>query len=58
MNEHEKIMFTKFYSPSLQYTSVKNLYDAVKKEGVTLQEVKNFISQQETTQIFKKTKLY
>ena len=54
MIEHEKIMFTKFYQPSLRYTSIKNLYDAVKKDGITLQEVKNFIKQQETTQIFKK----
>ena len=54
MTEHENIMFTKFYNPSTQYTSIKNLYDAVKKDGITLQEVKNFIQKQETTQIFNK----
>ena len=54
MTEHENIMFTKFYNPSIQYTSIKNLYDAVKKDGITLQEVKNFIQKQETTQIFNK----
>ena len=56
MNEHEKLMLTKFYNPGLQYTSIKNLYAAVKKDGVTLQEVKDFIQKQETSQVFKKQK--
>ena len=43
MNENEKLMFTKYYNPGLQFTSIINLYDAVRKEGVTLQEVKNYI---------------
>jgi len=49
-------MFTKFYDPSTKYTSIKNLYAAVKKDGVTLQEVKDFIQKQETSQVFKKQK--
>ena len=56
MNEHEKAMFTKFYNPSTAYTSIKNLYDAVKKDGITLQEVKDFIQKQETSQVFKNQK--
>jgi len=54
--DHEKILFTKFYNPSIQYTSIKNLYDAVKKDGITLQEVQDFIKKQETSQVFKKQK--
>ncbi len=53
-SEHDKLLFTKFYDPSTRYTSIKNLYDVVKKDGITLQEVKNFIQKQETTQVFKK----
>ena len=56
MSDHEKIMFTKYYNPSGQYTSIRNLYDAVKKEGITLKDVKEFIQKQETTQVFKKPK--
>ena len=56
MNDHDKTMFTKYYNPSGQYTSIKNLYDAVKKDGVTLKQVKEFIQKQETTQVFKKPK--
>ena len=56
MSENEKIMFTKFYDPSLKYTSIRKLYDALKKSGITLREVKEFIQKQETTQVFKKQK--
>ncbi len=56
MNENEKLMFTKYYNPGLQFTSIRNLYDAVRKEGVTLQEVKNYIQKQEVSQVFKKQK--
>ena len=56
MSDHDKIMFTKYYNPSGQYTSIRNLYDAVKKEGITLKDVKEFIQKQETTQVFKKPK--
>jgi len=56
MNDHDKTMFIKYYNPSGQYTSIKNLYDAVKKDGVTLKQTKDFIQKQETTQIFKKPK--
>ena len=55
-SEHEKILFTKFYNPSTQFTSIKNLYDEVKKNGITLNEVITFIRNQETTQVFKKPK--
>ena len=56
MNEHEKIMFTKFYNPSLKYTSIKKLYDEVKSSGISLGEVRNFILNQEISQVFKKYK--
>ena len=52
MSEHENIMFTKFYNTSAQYTSIKNLYDAVKKDGITLQEVKNFIQKTRNNSAF------
>ena len=54
MTENEKLMFTKFYNPSLKYTSIKKLHDEVIKNGITLPEVKDFIQRQETTQLFKK----
>ena len=54
--QHEKLLFTKFYDPSTRYTSIKNLYDEVKKNGITLNEVITFIRNQETTQVFKKPK--
>ena len=56
MNDHEKLMFTKYYNPAGQYTSIKNLYDAVKKDGVALKQVKEFVQKQATTQMFKKPK--
>ena len=56
MSENEELMFTKYYEPGLKYTSIKKLYDEVKKSGITLQEVKEFIQRQETTQLFKKQK--
>ena len=43
MNDHDKLMFTKYYNPAGQYTSIKNLYEAVRKDGVALKEVKDFI---------------
>ena len=52
----KSIMFMKYYNPNTQYTSIKNLYNAVKNNGITLQDVKEFIQKQETTQVFKKHK--
>ena len=56
MTENEKLMFTKFYNPNMKYTSIKKLYDEVKSSGISLVEVRNFILNQETSQVFKKHK--
>ena len=56
-DETKQVLMTNlYYSPDTQFTSIKKWYDAVKKEGITLQEVKEFIQKQETTQLFKKPK--
>ena len=57
MSAKEQLMFIKYYNPNIQYTSIKNLYDAVKSNGITLQEVKKFIENQESNQLFKKRKI-
>ena len=43
-----------FYSPNTQYTSIKSLYTTVKNKGITYNEVRNFIQNQESSQLFKK----
>ena len=46
----------KFYNPNMKYTSIKKLYDEVKSSGISLVEVRNFILNQETSQVFKQHK--
>ena len=41
-----------FYSPNTQYTSIKSLYTTVKNKGITYNEVRNFIQNQESSQLF------
>ena len=45
-----------YYSPSIQATSVKKLYDLVKNRGITMKQVKEFIQKQEAQQLFQKPK--
>ena len=45
-----------FYSPSIQATSVKKLYENVKNRGITMKQVKEFIEKQEAHQLFQKPK--
>ena len=46
-----------FYITVHQYgiSSAKKIYEKVKQRGITFQQVKDYISKQETHQIFKKT---
>ena len=50
----EILMFNLFYSPNVQATSIRNMYDQVKNKGIKYNEVIDFIKRQETTQLFKK----
>ena len=49
----EKLLSVLYYSPSTGISSTKKLYERVKQRGITLQQVKDFISRQEAHQIFK-----
>ena len=50
------LLFNLYYSPNTQFTSIRSLYDAVKNQGITQKEVKDFIQRQDTTQLFKAQK--
>ena len=58
VNEETKqvLLFNLYYSPNTQFTSVRSLHDAVKNQGITQKEVKDFIKRQDTTQLFKAQK--
>ena len=56
MNANEQLLQILFYSPNTQFTSIKSLYDQVKKRGITYNEVKEFVQKQEATQLFKRQK--
>jgi len=56
MSANEKLMQILYYSPGTQYTSIKELYDNLKNKGVTYNEVKNFVQNQESNQLFRKQK--
>ena len=51
-----KLLDVLFYSPNVSTTSVKELYSKVKNRGITLDQVKNYVQNQEVTQLFKRTK--
>ena len=53
---NEKLMQDLYYNPNTQLTSIRNLYNAVKQNGVKYDEVKQFIQSQESNQLFKKHK--
>ena len=52
----ETLLHALFYSPNTQLTSIKSLYDQVKNKGITNDEVKEFVKNQESNQLFKKHK--
>ena len=56
MSANEKLMQVLYYSPNTQYTSIKELYENLKNRGVTYNEVKNFVQNQESNQLFRKQK--
>ena len=45
-----------YYNPSFGFTSLKKLYEKLKVYGVTMQEIKNFLKEQETFQLHKTAK--
>ena len=56
MSEDEKLLRTLYYPPKTLFTSVNSLYNALKRKGITLKDVKEFIQKQESTQLFKRPK--
>ena len=50
----EKLLNVLYYSPSTGISSAKKLYENVKQRGIPFQQVENYISKQETHQMFKK----
>ena len=54
MNTNEKLMHELYYSPAVQATSLKRLYDKFKNKGITQKQVKEFLDKQESHQLFKK----
>jgi hypothetical protein len=53
MSTNEQVLRELYYSPTGS-TSVNKLYQKVKHNGITFNEVKNFINNQESHQVFKK----
>ena len=45
-----------FYGADTQFTTIKKLYEQVKKRGITYDEVRNFVKAQEATQLFMRPK--
>ena len=45
-----------YYSPNTQYTSIKTLHDAVRNKGISYNEVRAFVQQQASSQLFKRQK--
>ena len=56
MSGNEKLLEILFYSPNTQFTSIRSLFEQVKKRGITYNEVKEFVQKQEATQLFKRQK--
>ena len=52
-NTKEVLLWNLYYAIGAQFTSIKSLYDQVKNKGITY-EVRNFIQNQESSQLFKK----
>ena len=51
----EKILNVLYYSPTTGISSAIKLYEKVKQRGITFQQVKDYISKQESHEMFKKT---
>ena len=45
-----------YYSPNTMITSIKRLYEQVKNKGITYEDVKEFVQNQESNQLFRKGK--
>ena len=52
----QTLLFNLYCSPNTQYTSIKALYEAVRNKGISYKEVRAFIQQQESSQLFKRQK--
>lgn len=52
----QTLLDTLYYGETTQFTSIKSLHDAVKSRGITYKEVRDFIQNQESNQLFKKPK--
>lgn len=56
-----KLLHDTYYNPSTGLLSAQKLYQKLKKEGITLKQVKEFLQKQETSQLYKpvtKTKVF
>ena len=53
-NTKEVLLWNLYYAIGAQFTSIKSLYDQVKNKGITYDGVRNFIQNQESSQLFKK----
>ena len=51
-NTKEVLLWNLYYDMGAQFTSIKSLYDQVKNKGITYHEVRNFIQNQESSQLF------
>ena len=56
MNQHKNNILTGSFYGLPPITSIKNLYEKVKDEGITLKEVKEFVNNQEVHQMYIKQK--
>ena len=54
-NKKEVLLWNLYYAIDAQFTSIKSLYDQVTNKWITY-EVRNFIQNQESSQLFKKKK--
>eukprot|EP00732_Lithocolla_globosa_P000850 Lithocolla_globosa_v1_NODE_330_length_4438_cov_177.263746.p1 type:complete len:338 gc:universal NODE_330_length_4438_cov_177.263746:2032-3045(+) len=52
--DNTKLIFDTFYNPLTGYVGSKKLYERLKDQGVTMNEIENFLSTQEVIQINKK----
>ena len=50
----EEIIKTSYYDPESGLFSASKLYEKLKSKGISLKQIKDFISQQEVNQIHKK----
>ena len=53
-NTKEVLLWNLYYAIGAQFTSIKSSYDQVKNKGIPYDEVRNFIQNQESSQLSKK----